>query len=93
MGGSTEGWQLGWSVIRLVWIVGLAWLGLAGKRQMDLLSSGRILFLIFQLFFNRESKIGKYLFMMIYFTSFYSLVTCNGESGIYIHPVGLYPSL
>lgn len=73
--------------------LGLAWLGLAGKRQMDLLSSGRILFLIFQLFFNRESKIGKYLFMMIYFTSFYSLVTCNGESGIYIHPVGLYPSL
>lgn len=92
MGGSTEGWQLGWSVIRLVWIVGLAWLGLAGKKQMDLLSSGCILFLIFQLFFNRGSNIGKYLLMMIYFTSFYSLATCNGGSDIYIHPVGLYPS-
>lgn len=71
--------------------LGLAWLG--WEKANGSLKSGCILFLIFQLFFNRGSNIGKYLFMMIYFTSFYSLATCNGGSDIYIHPVGLYPSL
>lgn len=69
---------------------GLAWLG---KSKWISYLAVAFCFSYFSFFFNRGSNIGKYLFMMIYFTSFYSLATCNGESDIYIHPVGLYPSL